>query len=181
MKKIMCITCILLICFSFAACNRENSANNATELPQEENMSGINAQVSATPERDGTKYTFEGYFTTSLPQGVRAEDKSINNDAGLFAIYDDSMTYLDVTYYETGTSDQEVAQKVKQIASTGTASEKDPITVGGIIFYGVSMPDYGKTQYMGYVNGHDVTISVYVDINNNVVQSFINHTEFTAE
>ena len=43
------------------------------------------------------------------------------------------------------------------------------------------MPDYGKTQYMGHVKGYDVTLSFYVDINDSVVQSFIQNTVFTKE
>ncbi len=181
MKKLICIAIALLMSLTFAACKNENSGGTSSQQPQEENMSGINSQVSVSSEKNGIKYNFEGYFSTVLPQGIKAEDKSINSDAGFFTVYDDNQTYMDVTYYETGTSEQEVAQKAKDIAAKGSASEVSPITVNGTVFYGVSMPDYGKTQYMGHVKGYDITLSVYVDINDSVVQSFIDNTVFTRE
>ena len=180
MKKIICIAIALALSLSFAACKKE-SGGTPSQGAQEENLSGLNSQVSTSPEGNNIKYNFEEYFSTVLPQGIKAEDRSINSDAGFFTVYDDSQTYLDVTYYETGTSEQEVARKAKDIAAKGTASEVSPITVNGIAFYGVSMPDYGKTQYMGHVKGYDVTLSVYVDINDSVVQSFIQNTVFTKE
>lgn len=181
MKKTLCIILALFTCFAFSACKNKEGTNTPPQEAQEENLSGINSQVSMSPEKNGTKYTFEDYFTTVLPEGIRAEDKSINTDAGFFSIYDDSLTYMDVMYYETGTSESEVAQKAKEIASAGSAAEVSPITVDEITFYGVNMPDYGKTQYMGFVNGHDVTLSFYVDISDGVIQSFIENTVFTKE
>lgn len=180
MKKLLILALSLILCFSVSACKNDNSDAPAEES-QEESMSGINSQVSASPEANGTKYTFEGYFTTVIPYGIKAEDKSINNDAGFFAIYDENTTYMDVTYYETGTSDAELEQKVNEIASSGNSEAVDPITVNENIFYGVSMPSYGKTQYMGCVNGYDVTISIYTDLSDTVVNSFIENTVFTRE
>lgn len=178
MKKIWMLILSLILCCFFGACKDSNVGAPAEEA-QEENMSGINSRVSVSPEANGIKYTFEDYFTTVLPQGIKAEDKSINNDAGFFTVYDEAQTYMDITYYETGTSDAALEQKTKEIASSSSsAAVIDPITVSEVTFYGVSMPDYGKCQYMGYVHGHDVTLSVYADLGDNVVQAFLENTSF---
>ena len=88
---------------------------------------------------------------------------------------------MDITYYTTGTSEEAQANKAKETASTGSANAADNITIHGVTFYGVNMPDYGKTQYMGFVNGYNIDISVYTDINNEVVQSFFENTQFIRQ
>lgn len=181
MKKLVSLLLIMALSAGFTGCGKNAQTDPDSGASREDNMSGINADVSMAETEGGTEYRFEGYFTTVIPEGIFAEDKSINSDAALFAFYDNDRTYLDVTFYEKETSDAEVAAEAKDAASKGNASEAEAIQINNITFYGLNMPDYGMTRYMGCVNGYNVTISVYVDGNDNVVQSFIANTVFTVQ
>ena len=179
MKKIISLFLILALSAAFTACS--NKAEESTPSPSaENNMSGINSEVSKTETDSGAEYTFDGYFTTVVPGNVKAEDISINSDSTLFSFTDD-ITCLDVSFSDKITSEEEAAAEAEEIASVGSRELVDPVVINGFNFYGVTMPDYGKTCYIGFVNGNEVTISIYKDLTDPVVDAFIKNTVFVVQ
>ncbi len=178
MKKILALCLVLLMSFSFVACtNGDNTSENTEE---KNNMSGINSEVTKNETSDGAEYTFEGYFTTKVPTGTKAEDISINTDSTLFS-FQNGITVLDVSFAENLTSEESAEAKAQDLATIGNASLVDPIVINGYNFYGVNTPDYGMVRYIGFVNTHDVTVSVYTELENEVVQAFIQNTVFVVD
>ena len=178
MKKIFTLCIIFLMAVSFAACNKGTENQEATE--EKNNMSGINSEVTKNETSDGAEYTFEGYFSTKVPAGTTAEDISINTDSTLFT-FQNGITVLDVSFAENLTSEESVEAKVQDLATIGNASLIDPIVINGYNFYGVNTPDYGMIRYIGFVNNQDVTVSVYTELENEVVQAFIQNTVFVVD
>lgn len=178
MKKIISLCLVLALSLSFAACGKKN--NESENLPAEESLSGINAEVTKTESTKGAEYSFKGYFTTTVPETVLASDISINRDSTLFNFYD-GITLFDVSFAERYTSLNEIMQVVEEMASIGDAKKVNTIKIGDVSFYGVSIPEYGMTRYLGLVNGYDVTFSVYTDLDHDAVKAFIKNTKFTIE
>ncbi len=179
MKKLFVLCLVFLMTISCAACN--NKSNNPENMEEEKNnMSGINSEVSKNETADGAEYTFEGYFSTKVPVGTEAEDISINTDSTLFC-FKKELTVLDVSFAENLTSEESVEAKVQDLSTIGNASLMDPIVINGYKFYGVNTPDYGMIRYIGFVNNQDVTISIYTEMKDEVVQAFIQNTVFVVD
>lgn len=180
MKKIMFLVMAALLCVSFSACG--GSAKNRTQQgSSEQELSGINAEVSKTDRARGTEYTFAGYFTTVVPKSVTAEDISIHQDSTLFSFSEDDITLLDVSFAEQLQSEEEAVAKAKELAAIDGASAVEPIKIDGVSFYGAFLPGYGMTRYIGFVGEQDVTLSVYTDMENDVVKQFMKNTVFSLD
>lgn len=179
MKKIISLLLISILTFSFVACGKNSGKDNENN-PEKNEMSGINSEVFKTETAGGTEFTFDGYMTTIVPEGIAAEDISINSDSTLFN-FSDSITLFDVSFAERYKTEEEVISAVNEIASVGSASPADAIIINDISFYGVNQPDYGMVRYIGFVNGYDVTVSLYTDLENNAFRSFVKNTVFTVQ
>ena len=179
MKKIISLFLVSVLALSFAACgkNSDQDKENSTEKNE---MSGINSEVSKTETAKGSEFTFDGYMTTIVPEGISAEDISINSDSTLFN-FSDTFTIFDVSFAERYETEEEVIAAVNEIAFTGSATPADAITINDISFYGANLPDYGMIRYIGFVNGYDVTVSLYTDLDNEAFQSFVKNTVFTVQ
>ena len=180
MKKIISFMLMTVLACTIVGCGTDSSSRGDSSA--EKNPSGINSNVTAEKSGSSTKYNFEGFLTTEVPEGIFAEDKSINSGATLFAFYDEEKTYLDVTFYfEKEATDAEMAQKARELAKNGNSSKADDVTIGDITFYGVNTPDYGIIRYVGAVDGIEVDLAVYVDAKDPVVKAFMENTAFVTE
>ncbi len=177
MKKI--ITCFLLMALFVIT---TGCGTTDTDTNKKAPASGINAEVVKEEGAGEIKYLFEDFFKTSVPKGVSAKDKSINGDCALFAFFDDTKTFLDISfYYDKEATDADMAQKAKELAQNGNSSKADTIFIDDIPFYGINTPDYGLVRYIGAVNGIEVALAVYVEPNDSVVTAFIENTQFVKE
>ena len=180
MKKLLGLCLAAVLVCSFAACGNKE-ANVENQAAEAKKLSGINSEVTKKDSYKGTEYQFSGYMTTVVPEGTIAEDISINSDSTLFQFSDGTTTLFDVSFSDRFLSEAEVKAAVEDFASLSNASEVSPIKIDKIKFYGASVPDYGFTRYIGTVNGHDVTVTVYTDKDNPVLKKFIKTTEFVTE
>lgn len=173
MKKLLSLCLMLLLCVSMVSCGK-----NLEDAPKDESLSGTNAAVSKIETAKNVEYLFEGFLTTKLPAGTIGSDASINTDSTLFSFSKENVVFFDVSINSEGTSREAVLAKVNESLTFSSASSAGTITIDNVKFYGVNRPDFGYTEFSAHKSGYDITVKVYADMKDDVIKSFIKHTEF---